>query len=101
VNHDGAMGGREGRIFRDVLDRVLNRGGFDTHYLCFHSLRHTFASHWMMKSGDIFVLQKILGHKSNEMTQRYSHLSPLAFKANWSIFGTRKAGDLRGDYAER
>jgi integrase len=41
----------------------------------FHDLRHTYASHFVMKGGDIFTLQKILGHSKIEMTQRYSHLS--------------------------
>jgi integrase len=44
--------------------------------LHFHDLRHTFASHWMMAAGDLYVLKDILGHKSIVMTQRYAHLSP-------------------------
>src|SRR5258708_26071449 len=44
--------------------------------LHFHDLRHTFASHWMMAGGDLYVLKSILGHKSIVMTQRYAHLSP-------------------------
>jgi integrase len=42
----------------------------------FHDLRHTFASHFMMNGGNIYDLQKILGHSSLEMTQRYAHMSP-------------------------
>ena len=41
-----------------------------------HSLRHTFASHFMMAGGNILVLQKILGHQSLAMTMRYAHLAP-------------------------
>jgi integrase len=43
--------------------------------------RHTFASQWMMNSGDLYVLKAILGHKSVAMTQRYAHLSPSDKKA--------------------
>jgi len=41
----------------------------------FHDLRHTFASHYIMRGGSIGALQKILGHKSVNMTMRYAHLS--------------------------
>lgn len=41
-----------------------------------HVLRHTFASHFIMKGGNILTLQKILGHTSLAMTMRYAHLAP-------------------------
>ncbi len=41
----------------------------------FHDLRHTFASHYVMRGGSIKGLQKILGHKNIQMTMRYAHLS--------------------------
>lgn len=56
----------------------------------FHDLRHTFASHFMMNGGNIYDLQKILGHTSLDMTQRYAHLSPahLVQAANVVSFGS-------------
>lgn len=42
----------------------------------FHDLRHTFASNFMMNNGNLFDLQKLLGHTKNDMTMRYAHLSP-------------------------
>jgi len=44
--------------------------------LRFHDLRHTFASHFMMKDGNIFELKELLGHADFETTQIYAHLSP-------------------------
>ena len=41
----------------------------------FHDLRHTFASHWIMRGGSLKGLQQILGHSNISMTMRYSHLS--------------------------
>ena len=41
-----------------------------------HVLRHTFASHFVMKGGSLLTLQKILGHQSIQMTMRYAHLAP-------------------------
>lgn len=51
------------------------RAGFSK-VIRFHDLRHTFASHFMMNGGNIYDLQKILGHTTLEMTQRYAHMSP-------------------------
>ena len=39
-----------------------------------HVLRHTFARQWIMAGGDIFSLQKILGHTSLTMVRRYVEL---------------------------
>ena len=41
-----------------------------------HSLRHTFASHFVMAGGNILTLQKLLGHADLTMTLIYSHLAP-------------------------
>ncbi|WP_392339709.1 tyrosine-type recombinase/integrase [Moritella marina] len=41
-----------------------------------HVLRHTFASHVMMNSGNILVLQQILGHAPIDDRMKYSHLPP-------------------------
>ena len=41
-----------------------------------HVLRHSFASHFMMNGGNLLDLNKILGHKTIDMTMVYAHLSP-------------------------
>ena len=40
-----------------------------------HDLRHTFASHYIMRGGSLKALKEILGHKDIKMTMRYAHLS--------------------------
>jgi integrase len=106
ANAAGSMHGPSARIFQEVLHRVLASGGFATtcdrqgrtrRYLTFHGLRHTFASQWMMKGGDIFKLQRIGGWKSFEMVQRYAHLAPHAFEADWGrMGGGLPDGDVTG-----
>jgi len=47
----------------------------------------TFASQWVVKGGDLFKLQKILGHQSVQMTMRYAHLAPDAFREDYGRLG--------------
>jgi integrase len=82
-NRDGRMHQPCARVFQEELHRTLERGGFARGYVTFHCLRHTFASHYMLDGGDIFKLQRYLGHKSQTMTQRYAHLAPEAFAADY------------------
>lgn len=75
-------------LLREIgVAEKVEHGGKTRRYLVFHDTRHTFASHWMMKGGDIFRLQKILGHKSMQMTQRYAHLAPAVFAGDHGRLG--------------
>ena len=39
-----------------------------------HLLRHSFVKNWCMSGGNLFKLQKILGHSTLAMTQHYANL---------------------------
>jgi len=66
-----------GKPFKNIkrsFNTALRRAGIrDFH---FHDLRHTFASHLVMAGVDLTTVSRLLGHKSLNMTLRYSHLSP-------------------------
>ena len=59
--------------------------------MTFHTLRHTFASWFMINGGDLYRLQKYLGHSTIELTQRYAHLSKDYLKAGTAFFGAPAA----------
>ena len=56
------------------LKRALKNAGL--RHIGWHSLRHSFASHLVMRGAPIKSVQELLGHCSIEMTMRYAHLSP-------------------------
>lgn len=74
--------------FKTAVQRCDFNHGVDDHRqkVTFHTLRHTFASWSVMAGIDIYVLQKILGHSTITMTERYAHLAPNKFKAAVEIF---------------
>ena len=45
----------------------------------------------MMNGGDMFKLRAILGHKTVQMTMRYAHLQPAAFRDDYSRLGSSVA----------
>jgi integrase len=57
------------------LELALKRCGLPR--IRIHDLHHVFASYFVMRGGDIFTLQRILGHGTPQITSdTYAHLSP-------------------------
>jgi len=77
----GADGGRLAKVSktfpRTVADLGFNEGVTDRRQkVTFHTLRHTYAS-WLVQAGaPLLTVQKLLGHSTIRMTERYSHLAP-------------------------
>ncbi|MCK9173513.1 MAG: site-specific integrase [Desulfuromonas thiophila] len=62
---------------RTVNDLGLNDGIDDQRRkLCFHSLRHTFASRLAMAGVPLYTIKEAMGHHTIAMTERYAHLMP-------------------------
>lgn len=57
----------------DALTLALKRAGL--RHMRVHDLRHTFASHLVLKGCSLRVIQLLMGHHSVLVTERYAHVS--------------------------
>lgn len=65
------------RHFKAVVDRAgLQYGREFTHGVTFHTLRHTFASHAVMRGVDLYTVAKLLGDSLKMVEDVYADLSP-------------------------
>jgi integrase len=68
--------GPDGKTLRDIkrsFKTALKKAGIKD--FRWHDLRHTSASHLLMRGASMKTVQEHLGHTTIAMTQRYSHLS--------------------------
>jgi len=67
---DGMAGGQ----MRTAFESACKRAGIL--HCRFHDLRHTAASHFVMRGRSLQEVKEVLGHSDFRMTLRYAHLSP-------------------------
>jgi integrase/recombinase XerD len=70
--HGDEMG--RGTALHDVK-RLCKRLGFDPPARTLHAFRHTFATNYIRRGGNVFLLQKSLGHSSLDMSRKYAQLT--------------------------
>ena len=112
-----AMGAAKGRVFttprgNELKVRFLGREFSEARDRAgvpdfrFHDLRHTFATRLVQRGIDLYKVQRLLGHKTSHMTQRYAHHSPESLRDGVRIlensprFGTiltQSAKEPRGE----
>ena len=87
------QGGKQRVTIQVASNRIKARAGLPADFRPLHGLRHLFAS-TLASSGqvDMLTLQKLLTHKSPQMTKRYSHLRDDALKQASEV-----ASDLLGN----
>lgn len=102
---ESRFGGRIQGGVSDSFERTLQDLGWnedleDPRYrVCFHSLRHTFASWLALQGEQLQTIQELLGHKTIQMTLRYSHLIPDQKRAAVAKLGKKAKGrviDIKG-----
>jgi integrase len=82
---------QEVKVFKDAFKGALRRAGIPQGFR-FHDLRHTFASHFLIKTRDLKALQEILGHSDIKMTMRYAHLLDEHKKDAMAVFDQARQG---------
>ncbi|MBU1230224.1 MAG: site-specific integrase [Proteobacteria bacterium] len=61
-------------------NRIKEEAGLAKDFRALHGLRHTFASVAVSNGVPLSIVQKLLTHKSPQLTQRYAHLEDDALK---------------------
>lgn len=67
--------GLRSRAVQSMLRRLGQRAGISRVRCSPHTFRHTFAKQYLMYGGDVFSLQRILGHSSLEVVKMYVNLA--------------------------
>ena len=64
------------RWIQSLITYLGNKAGITGVRVSPHTLRHSFAKQYLICGGDVFSLQKILGHNSLEVVKLYVNLLP-------------------------
>lgn len=93
--------GRDGRQRTDIhrqVNKIRDTAGLPKDFRALHGLRHVYAS-MLASSGevDMYVLQRLLTHKSPTMTQRYAHLRDEALKCASQVAGAIINSAMKAD----
>lgn len=66
----------------------------------FHDLRHTFATRLVQRGVDLYKVQRLLGHKTGTMTQRYAHHSPESLRHGVTVLDEARQARVSTNLAQ-
>ena len=70
------------RVLQDNICSYNKSRGIKTTSI--HVFRHTYARMWIVAGGNMFSLQRLLGHSTLEMTKQYVNLYSNDLKNNYN-----------------
>jgi integrase len=73
-----------GKVFRKAVNEA------EINNFRFHDLRHTFASRLAQQGVDIYLIARLLGHKTLAVTMRYAHHSAESLRKGVELLDTPK-----------
>lgn len=62
------------RSMQVIVNRAMEKAGFESGRFTAHTLRHSFATHMLNQGNNIYVIKTLLGHSKLETTMIYLHL---------------------------
>ena len=89
-------------VIKQLAKRLLEKALLAemTEHLGYKKYKPHLCKSWLVQNGvDLYVVQRILGHASSAMTQRYSHLVSENLRRGLDTLIT--AGDHKNDHSEQ
>lgn len=89
------------RRCQELIKRCGHKAGIRGIRLSPHTLRHTAALMWIRNGGDVFSLQRILGHSTLDIVRIYVNLAQSDIEAAHRIYSPADNLDLKEPTARR
>ena len=84
VNNKGAK--LNNSSMDSIFKRIKERSGIQGAKVSCHTWRHTFAKSYLLNGGDVFSLQRLLGHSDLSTTKRYLNLNTKEIQTQYDKF---------------